>query len=164
MKLISNGKTSLKNMRNNVKNARRNVKRAKYDRKKSDILNSKIEADRKRIEQLDQFHRYLHGFKNKYHRPTTCGYKLICSKAFNAEDEDIFSTFIYMSLRKAVRLVNDSFIFFYGNRTHCTSKPIVVNWKNGTVRKLNDELIIGWGAGRSAKRQCLQNNNFIAPL
>jgi hypothetical protein len=59
-----------------------------------------------------------------------------------------------------VRLVNDSFIFFYGNRTQCTSKPIVANWKNGTVRNLNDEVIIVWVAGRSAKRQYLQNNNF----
>eukprot|EP00957_Ditylum_brightwellii_P208626 15358287-Ditylum_brightwellii.AAC.2 len=40
------------------------------------------------------------------------------------------------------------------------NKPIVVNWKNGTVRKLKNEIIIGWGAGRSASRQYLVEHNF----
>lgn len=89
-------------------------------------------------------------------RSTTCGYKVIPPKN---QDEELFATFTNTSLKKSILLENDVFVYFYGGLSeHCTTKPIVVNWKDMTVRNLKHECILGWGSGRSAQNVYLRNH------
>eukprot|EP00957_Ditylum_brightwellii_P190366 14491413-Ditylum_brightwellii.AAC.1 len=112
-KLIETSTAILKSMRKHIKNVKRNMKRLKNPNK----------------------NKSKQGFKQTI--KGAHDHELVVKVAedgnFNAKDEDILSIVNHMCLKKSVRIVNNFFIYFYGNKAHCKSKPTIVNWRNGTV-------------------------------
>lgn len=125
----------------------------------NEIELKKLETEKKQLLQTVKFLERKVSSKKQCSTSTTCGYK------FNMkllEDEELFATFTNVSMSKSVLLEDNLYLFFYGAISqHNTTAPMVVNWAKNTVRLLDEDSILAWGAGkRGAARTHLENNGY----
>lgn len=129
-------------------------------KRKSDTAKVKLQKIVDEKKQVLKAMKYLErkvSNKKQCSTSTTCGYK------FNMkllDDEELFATFTNISMSKSVILEDNLYLFFYGGLSqHNTTAPVIVNWSSNTVRLLEEDSILAWGAGKSsAARRHLESN------